>query len=68
VYPARYFPDDAFNQMVLKALFVGAPLAQIYGLAERTTSELIRMAEAYASERRAAGRPVPEDAKLVTRR
>ena len=66
-YPAKHFPDHAFNQMVLKALFVGASVAKIVGLAERTTDELVRMVEAYASERRAAGRPVPEDAKLVRR-
>ena len=65
-FPARHFPAPAFDQMVLKALFVGAPVARIAGLAARTTDELIRMVEAYASERRAAGRSVPEDAKLVT--
>lgn len=66
-YPAREFPDAAFFQMVLKALFVGAPVARIVGLRERTTEELERMVEAFASERRAAGRPVPEDAKLIRR-
>jgi hypothetical protein len=64
-YPAKYFPDAAFFQMVLKALFVGAPLGKVVGLRERTTDELARMVDAYASERRAAGRPVPDDAKLV---
>ena len=66
-FSARHFADAAFFQMVLKALFVGAPLARVHGLVERTTPELVRMVEAYASERRAAGRPVPEDAKLVIR-
>jgi len=66
-FPARQFADAALFQMVLKALFVGAPLARVDGLRERTTPELVRMVEAYASERRAAGRPVPEDAKLVIR-
>lgn len=64
-YPARHFPDDAFHQLVLKALFVGAPLARVVGLAGRIDDELVRMVEAYASERRAAGRPVPEDAQLI---
>jgi len=63
--PARCFGDAAFAQMVLKALFVGAPLARVVGLAGRITPELVRMVEAYASERRAAGRPVPADAALV---
>jgi hypothetical protein len=66
-YPARHFPDAAFNQMTLKALFIGAPVARIVELGSRTTDELVRMVEAYASERRAAGRPVPEDASLVRR-
>ena len=65
-FPARQFAAPAFDQMVLKALFVGAPLSRVVGLAERRTPELVRMVEAYASERRAAGRPVPDDAKLVT--
>ena len=67
-YPARHFPDPAFHQLVLKALFVGAPVARIDGLAARITDELVRMVDAYASERRAAGRPVPDDAKLIARR
>ena len=65
-YPAAWLPAAAFHQLVLKALFIGAPLARIDRLGERTTPELVRMVAAYASERRAAGRPVPEDAKLVT--
>jgi hypothetical protein len=67
-YPAERFSEAAFNQMVLKALFIGAPLARVHGLAERTTEELVRMVEAFASERRAAGRPVPDDASLVITR
>jgi hypothetical protein len=66
-YPAKYFADAAYFQMVLKALFIGAPVGRIVGLDARTTDELVRMVEAYASERRAAGRPVPDDAKLVMR-
>lgn len=60
-YPASYFGALQFNQMVLKAIFVEVSVTRIEGLAERRTAELSRMAEAYASERRAAGRPVPED-------
>jgi hypothetical protein len=67
-YPAAHFDDAAFAQLVLKALFTGAPLARVHGLEARTTGELVRMVEAYASERRAAGRPVPGDVELVTRR
>jgi hypothetical protein len=64
-FPARYFDDSHFNQMVLKALFVGLPLGRIRNLAARRNGELGRMASAYASERRAAGRPVPEDIHLA---
>jgi hypothetical protein len=53
-----------YNQMVLKALFIGSPLARLVGLEERITPELVRMAEDYATERQAAGRPVPEDIPL----
>jgi hypothetical protein len=60
-YPARAFPDLHFHQLVLKALFVGVPLERIWGLGRRRTAELARMAQDYAAERRAAGRPVPAD-------
>lgn len=66
-YPARHFPAPAFDQMVLKALFIGAPLARVAGLAARTTAELVRMVDAYVSERRAAGRPIPAEVELVRR-
>lgn len=63
-YPARWLADAAFHQMVLKALFVGAPVARIVDLQRRTTDELVAMVNAYASERRAAGRAVPADVAL----
>ena len=66
-YPAQHFPDAAYFQMVLKALFLGVPVARIVGRAQRTTDELVRMVDAYASERRAAGRPVPDDVELIRR-
>jgi hypothetical protein len=65
-YPARHFPEHNFNQMVLKSFFTGVAIRRIEGLAARRTPELGRMAEAYASERRAAGRSVPADLGLVT--
>jgi hypothetical protein len=67
-YPADHFSDLQFNQMVLKALFVGVPLARVVGLAERAGDELERMVEDFARERRAAGRPVPPDVALVRTR
>jgi hypothetical protein len=64
-YPARYFPERNFNQMVLKALFNNVALARIQGLADRANPELARMASDYAAERRAAGRSVPGDIALA---
>src|SRR5262249_41243303 len=60
-YPTERFPDLNFNQMVLKALFMGIAVDRIVGLDRRLNPELVRMASAYASERRAAGRAVPRD-------
>jgi hypothetical protein len=60
-FPARHLPEAAFCQMVLKAIFVGTRIARVEGLTTRVTPELCRMARGYASERAAAGRPVPDD-------
>lgn len=65
-YPARHFPDQNFNQLVLKSFFTGVAVKRIEGLADRRSAELVRMAQAYASERRAAGRSIPADLNLVT--
>jgi hypothetical protein len=64
-YPAAHFPEENFNQLVLKAFFIGVAVARISGLEQRKTAELRRMAEGYASERRAAGRLVPADLDLA---
>ncbi len=66
-FPARHFPEPNFNQLVLKALFVGARLERIVGLPGRVTFELVRMANDYAKERLAAGRAVPEDISWLKR-
>jgi hypothetical protein len=65
-FPADHFPDEAFNQMILKALFIGVPLARVVGVDRRRNAELSRMARDYASERRAAARSVPEDIQRVS--
>jgi hypothetical protein len=64
-FPAAHFPELNFNQLVMKAVFIEAPVARIEGLALRRTPELLRMARDYASERRAAGRLVPPDVDLI---
>jgi hypothetical protein len=67
-FPAATMPDLLFNQMILKALFTEVALDRVVGVDSRITPELSRMAEGYASERRAAGRSVPADiAKLMSR-
>ena len=60
-FPAERFDDSRWNQMVLKALFIGSPLGPILGLRERMNGDLARMLRDYASEREAAGREVPGD-------
>ncbi|CAN5665690.1 hypothetical protein BH23PSE1_BH23PSE1_14040 [soil metagenome] len=57
-YPMERFDENAWNHMVLKALFVGAALHPIEGLEARANPELARILRDYAHERWAAGRPV----------
>ena len=57
-YPSEQFPQAAWNQMVLKALFVGSALWPIVGLDQRANGELARMLSDYAHERWSASRPV----------
>jgi hypothetical protein len=57
-YPCEQLSQDAWNQMVLKALFVGSTLDPIVGLDARANAALARMLCDYAHERWAARRPV----------
>jgi hypothetical protein len=65
-YAERYFDDVAFNQLVMKAYFTDVPVRRIIGLSTRLNPELRRMALDFETERRAAGRPVPDDLARVT--
>jgi hypothetical protein len=57
-YPSEVFADDDWNQMVVKAIFIGATLWPIQGLDRRSNPQLARMLVALLHERRAAGRPI----------
>jgi len=57
-YPAEQLGEPAWNQLVLKALFVGSRLDLIVGLDARRNPTLARMLCDYAHERWAAARPV----------
>jgi hypothetical protein len=57
-YPAEQLAEEAWNQMVLKALFVGTALHPIVGLDQRANERLARMLCDYAHERWAASRPI----------
>lgn len=58
-YPKAHFDNHRWNHMVLKALFIGSPLAPIQGLDERANPELARIMCDFAHERWSADRPVP---------
>ena len=57
-YPAEQLAEPAWNQMVLKTLFIGSALHPIVGLDRRANPELARMLCDYAHERWSAGRPI----------
>jgi hypothetical protein len=57
-YPREAFAEDAWNQMVVKAFFMGSTLWPIQGLDARANPRLARMLVGLAQERWAAQRPV----------
>lgn len=66
-YAARHLDAHAWRHAVLKCLFAGVPVEEVAGLGQRARgdAELARMLGDYASERTAAGRPVPPDLHRV---
>jgi len=64
-YPAVYYTEHEFNQLILKAVFMNLPIERTVGLERRANAELTRMCEDFAEERIAAGRPVPVDLWLA---
>lgn len=65
-YPAENLAQDAWNQMVLKAVFVGSALDPIIGLDERRNPQLAQTLVDYAHERWAASRSItPELWRMI---
>lgn len=58
-YATAHLDDAAYDQAVLKCVFVGVPIAPLDGLAARATADTARMLAAFVHERVAAGRDVP---------
>ena len=57
-YPRERFDENRWNQMVVKALFIGSTMQPIQGLDERANPTLAKILCDYAHERWAAGRPI----------
>jgi hypothetical protein len=57
-YPSKYFDESAWNQMVVKAIFMQRPLFKIQNAESRANSELANIIIDFAHERWAAGRNV----------
>ncbi|MFH0515841.1 EboA domain-containing protein [Streptomyces sp. M41] len=66
-YAARHLDSHQWRHAVLKCLFTGVPVDTVADLDRRAhrDAELARMLAAYAAERTAAGRAVPEDLHRV---
>ncbi|HBE68743.1 MAG TPA: hypothetical protein DDW52_11410 [Planctomycetaceae bacterium] len=58
-FPQEHFTENQWNQMVLKAIFVGCDITRIAGLAERHNPALSETIFQYVSERNSASRSVP---------
>lgn len=66
-YPYDYLSEDAWNQMVLKAMFMDRPIYRIYRIEDRKNEKLTHMFIDYAHERWSAHRTVsPELWRFVS--
>ena len=63
----KYFDEGAWNQMVLKAIFMNRPIYRIEGLDERTNPRLTSTLIDFAHERWAAGRNVVPELWRLTK-
>ncbi len=57
-YPAKFFDEQQWNQMYLKAAFMQQDLGAIIGVDERANEDLSRIISDYAHERWAASRDI----------
>lgn len=64
-FPSISLPEDAFNQMVLKALFNDLPVERIIGISSRLNSKLIDQVLDYKQERSIAGRSIPDGVNWI---
>jgi hypothetical protein len=60
-YATEHLDDAAYDQAVLKCVFIGVPIAPLHGLPRRATPETARMLAAFVHERVAAGRDIPAE-------
>lgn len=60
-YPADYFSEAAWNQLVLKCIFNDKPISRIVGIRDRANQTLANDLSNFAHERWAAGRTVPAE-------
>lgn len=61
-FPAAHFTTEAWNQMVLKAIFISRPIYKIVGIESRGNAELSASVSYLAHERWAASRKLTPEA------
>lgn len=60
-FSSRHIDQHSWRHGVLKAVFMGIPLAAVFDVERRSDAELARMAAALIDERRAAHRDISND-------
>jgi len=66
-FPARYLDENAWNQMVLKAIFMNRPIYRIFNIDDRNNPALGETLVDYVHERWSAGRNVVPELWRLTR-